>query len=274
MDFVFGSVLPYLAIAVFLGGTILRIADWLGKPVPFQLTLFPAPQGRIAGVVAVMREFVFCGTLFRENRLLWVWVWSFHLSLAMILVGHALGICFLRGQFTLVGASAGTSNALSVTLGALMGAVMTISLIVLLRRRIFIPEARILTDRLAWFDLLLLLAIAFSGLAMYLPGYHADLVAVRGYMKGLLTLRPGPLPANPAFVIHFSLVNFLLLYFPFSQLIHSAGFFVNRALLVETAPVFPTPAGKRARSPFAGKRHEPGTTSAREDHGAGEVRQS
>ncbi|HET6421386.1 MAG TPA: respiratory nitrate reductase subunit gamma [Geobacteraceae bacterium] len=272
MNFAIGSILPYLAFAVFLCGTVLRIADWFAKPVPFQLTLFPAPRGKLGGAAAVLREFVFCNTLFRENRLLWVWVWSFHLSLVMIIAGHVLGIYFLRSQFSLFGAAPGTSAVLSVTLGATMGTVMTVSLIALLCRRIFIPETRKLSEPLAWFDLMLLLAVALSGLAMYLPGYHADLVAVRTFMKGLLTLHPEKLPTNPVFVIHFSLVIFLVLYFPFSQLIHSAGFFINRAMLAEAAPVFPTPAGKGPRSPFAGIKHEPGKVSAREDHAAGEVR--
>ena len=259
MELLFAGVFPYIACAVFICGSALRIAGWLRKPVPFQLTLFPEPEGNVGKIEALAREFLFYRTLYRENRLLWLWVWLFHLSLAMILAGHLLGIYFLRGQFTLIGVAPETSILCSKILGAVMGTVMSVSLSALLCRRLFNPETRKLSESLAWFDLLLLFTIALSGLCMYLPGYLADLPAVRAYMEGLCTLRPGPLPANPLFKIHFSLVNLLLLYFPFSQLMHSAGFFVNRAMLLEAAPVFPTPAGKRLRSRFAEQKTQPGT---------------
>ncbi|NVN93436.1 MAG: respiratory nitrate reductase subunit gamma [Desulfuromonadales bacterium] len=251
MEQFFGGILPLSAFAVFICGTSLRIAAWLRRPVPFQLTLFPEPRGKAGKLAAVAGEFLFCGTLFRENRLLWLWVWLFHVSLAMILAGHLLGISFLRGQFTLIGATPETSSLLSTYLGAAMGMFMIISLTALLCRRFFTPDVRKLTEPLAWVDLLLLLTVALSGLAMYLPGYHTDLPSVRAYMAGLLTLRPGPLPTSPLFKIHFSLVNLLLLYYPFSQLLHGAGFFVNRAMQLEAAPIFPTPPGKPTRSRFA-----------------------
>jgi nitrate reductase gamma subunit len=113
---------------------------------------------------------------------------------------------------------------------------------------------RELSEPLTWFDLSLLLVVALSGLCMYLPGYHVKLPLVKAYMESLLTFQPTSLPPFTLFKIHFLLVNFLLLYFPFSQLIHSAGFFVNRAMLVESSPVFPTPAKKRLRSRFAEQR--------------------
>jgi nitrate reductase gamma subunit len=271
MELLFGGILPYVAFAVFIGGTALRITTWLKKPVPFQLTLFPEPDGKVGKVAAVTREFLFFRTLYRESRLLWLWAWLFHFSLAMVIAGHMSGIYFLRSQFTLIGAAPETSILLSTVLGAVMGTIMIVSLSALLCRRLFSQELRKLSESLAWFDLLLLLAVALSGLGMYLPGYHADLPLVRTYMEGVFTLRPAPLPLLPIFVIHFSLVNFLLLYFPFSQLMHFAGFFANRAMLVEASPIFPTPAGKRLRSQFAGQKTQRGVFASREEADAREA---
>lgn len=245
------ALLSYSAVAVFICGTGLRIAAWLRRPVPFQLTLFPEPQGMTGKIAAVAGEFLLCGTLYREKRLLWLWVWLFHGSLAMVLTGHLLGIRFLRGQFTLMGATPETSVLLSTSLGLAMGLVMLLTLMALLCRRLFNPQLQKLTEALAWCDLTLLLAITLSGLAMYLPGQHADLPLVRAYLAGLLTLNPVPLPAHSLFTIHLVLVNLLLLYFPFSQLLHCAGFFVNRAMQLEAAPRFPSPPGKRPRSSYA-----------------------
>lgn len=251
MELFYSGICTYVAFAVFLSGGVLRIASWLGKPVPFHLTLFPAPAGRTATLSAVGRELFFFPGLFRENRALWFAVWPFHFSLALILAGHILGISCLRGQFCLFGATEQTSILLSKILGSVAGIILVGSLCALALRRLADPDLRRLTPALAWFDLLLLLAIVLSGFGMYLPSFHADLPAVRAYIGGLLTLRPGPFPSNPLFAIHLTLVNLLLLYFPFSQLMHAAGFFVNRAMLAEAPPHFPTPPGARNRSRFA-----------------------
>ena len=272
MELLFGGILSYFSVAVFICGTVLRIAAWLRVPVPFQLTLFPEPRGILGKATAVAGEFLFCRTRYRENRLLWLWVWLFHFFLTMVLVGHVLGIYFLRHQFTLIGASPDTSARLSTALGAVMGTCMIVSLTMLLCRRVFNREIRKLSEPFARFDLLLLFAIALSGLCMYLPGYHADLPLVRAYMANLIAFRLTPLPPFPLFGIHFFLANFLLLYFPFSHLIHSAGFFVIRAMLIETSPAFPSSAGKRLRSPFANRKIDHGTfASPAKETDAGET---
>jgi nitrate reductase gamma subunit len=124
-----------------------------------------------------------------------------------------------------------------------------------------------------FFTLLLLISIAGSGLLMYLPVFHVDLPAVRAYMGGLLCLQPTPLPHSPLFVIHFLLVNLLLLYFPFSRLLHSAGYFVNRAMLMEAPPVYPTPTGNTPRTHFATAKAQTDIPVSRKESGDREARQ-
>jgi nitrate reductase gamma subunit len=251
MAFFIGGILPYIACAVFLAGTIIKVAVWLRTPVPFQLTLYPVPGDTSRRITAVVTEFILCRSLYLEDKLLWLRVWLFHFSLAMVVAGHLLGIFFMRSQFTLVGLSLVTSRTLSSFLGGMTGIVMTVSLGIMLCGRIVNPEVRRLSEPDNYFELLLLLAIALTGSLMYLPGFHVDLQAVRAYMGGLINLHPIPFPHSPLFIVHFLLVNILLLYFPSSRLMHSAGFFVNRAMLVEAPPVYPTPARNAPRSVFA-----------------------
>jgi hypothetical protein len=71
------------------------------------------------------------------------------------------------------------------------------------------------------------------------------------------SLDPVPLPHNPVFVSHFLLLNLLLLKFPFSLLAHLAGFFVNRLMLAEAAPVYPAPEHNSPRSHFAVRKIHP-----------------
>ncbi len=226
-------------------------------PVPFHLTLFPVPKSFPGKVNAVALEFLFSRTLYRQNKWLWLLSWFFHLSLALVLAGHALGIYFLRCQFSLVGVSVASSCTISRILGGTAGIIMTASLVGLLCRRIALPVARKLSEPENYFFLFLLLAVALSGILMYLPGYHVDLPSVRSYIVSLVTLSPVPLPHHKPFVVHFALVNIFLLYFPFSRMLHSVGFFVIRTMMVETPPVYPTPSNAVQRSAFATKKIMP-----------------
>ncbi len=251
------ALLPLAPPLLFLCGCTLRVMNWIRRPVPYQLTLFPVPvEGKRRATLAA-KELLLFGSLFRENRPLWFPAWLLHLSLLLILGGHILGISLLRGQFVLLGASLETSATISRTLGALAGAVMAVSLAVLLCRRLLDRELRRLTEPAAWFDLLLLLSLASSGLGMYLPGFHADLPVVRNWLASLFLFAPAPLPPNPLLRLHLWLAALLLLYFPFSQLMHAAGALVNRTMLMEAPPTFPTPENRRIRSTFA----ETGATS-------------
>lgn len=262
MEQLFYGILPPAALALFFCGSVLRVAAWLRRPVPYHLTLFPVPPEGKEKLVATTTELFLFRTLFRENRPLWLPAWLLHLSLGLILAGHVLGISLLRGQFTALGASVETSGLISRTLGAVTGTVLALSLLALLGRRLLDRELRRLSEPLAWFDLTLLLSIALSGMGMHLPAFHADLPAVRAWLAGIFSLDPAPFPRNQLLTIHLSLAGFLLAYFPFSQLMHSAGALVNRAMLMEAAPSFPTPENRRLRSPF-GERGATGEESRR-----------
>ena len=123
---------------------------------------------------------------------------------------------------------------------------------VLFYRRLADPEVKKLSDPADFIDLLFILTIAITGNHMRLPGTHVDLPAIKAYMGNLLAFSPTPIPADGVFIAHFTVVMLFIAYFPFSKMLHFAGFLVNRAMLVEAPPVYPTPAGTPARSPFQG----------------------
>ena len=257
MEFFVGRILPYIAAGVFLAGTCLRVIGWLRTPVPFHLTLFPVPVKIFGKIWGFASEFFIFRTLYRHDRVLWLLTLLFHVTLALTLAGHLFGIYFLREQFALFGLGPGASRQMSRILGGTAGIVMICSLGGLLYRRIAMPEVKRLSEPENFLALLLILAVALSGIFMYLPGYHIDLPTVRTYLGSLLSATPLSPPRNAPFVIHFVLVNILLLYFPFSRMMHSIGFFVIRTMLLETPPVYPTPANTRQRSVFAAKKVSP-----------------
>lgn len=252
MFFFLGEVLPYMASVVFVFALLWRVAGWLRVPVPFPLTLGPSGRRRGLGrVMAVGRETLLFDSLRRGDGRLWLWAWLLHLSLVLIIVGHIAGIYYLTRQFTLVGLSAEASSRLSALSGTILGTGFVVALIVLSYRRMAITEVRRLSCVADYFILALLLAIAVTGMYMRLGGDAVELAAVRAYAAGLLTLQPVPIPRHWIFVSHFTLVNILLLYLPFSKLIHMVGIFFGRALVTQAPPVYPTPAGTGCRISFA-----------------------
>jgi nitrate reductase gamma subunit len=122
---------------------------------------------------------------------------------------------------------------------SLVGLVFVASLLALAIRRLANSEVRYLSASCEYFDLGLLLAIAATGLALRWLSTGTDLAAVRGYLAALLSLRP-VLPPSGIFLAHFTLVNLLLIYFPFSKLVHLTAAIILRSLLVAPAPSYPT----------------------------------
>jgi nitrate reductase gamma subunit len=249
MLFFLGYVLPYLAAAAFLFGMAWRTWDWLSKPAPFPLTVSSPPAGPAGRAAAVAKELALFRSLYRGDRQLWVAAWMMHASLAVILVGHAVGIAFAAEQFRYFGASKEGSIWLSGSLGVLGGLVFAAALSALLYRRSAVAVVRQVSGAEDYFAPALLLVVAGTGLAMRLAPTDIDLASIRTYMAGLLAFHPGPLPDAWLFVVHFAAVNVLLLYFPFSKLVHLTGAIVARSLLVQPAPVYPTPAGVKRHAP-------------------------
>ncbi len=241
MLFFIGQIFPYLAAGVLIVGMIWRVGTWLRVTVPFQLTLSPAPVTTSERILTVGRELLLFSSLWRGDRGLWIWAWLMHVTLAMVIIGHIVGISSLGLQFTAVGATTDQSKALSAVMGTGIGIVLFVALFVLLYRRIAIPEVKRLSDPAEYFDLLLILAVVISGLHMRVTSLEVDLVAIRGYMGGILSFQPIAIPREWIFISHFFLVNVLLIYIPFSKLVHLAGAFVNRTMLVAAPPVYPSP---------------------------------
>ncbi len=244
-----GTILPYLAAAVFLCGMAWRTYDWLGKPVPVPLTLATVRGGAAGRAWAVARELTLFSSLYRGDRRLWLAGWLMHASLALILLGHAVGIGFAAEQFRLLGSSKEASVWLSGTLGLAAGIAFAAALVALAYRRMAMVAIRRISSPGDYLALGMLLFVAGTGLAMRLGPQEVDLPAIRSYLGGLITLRPGPMPEQWLFVVHFTAFCALLLCFPFSKLVHLTGAIVTRSLVAEDPPIYPTPAGSR-RGPW------------------------
>jgi nitrate reductase gamma subunit len=210
------ALLFYAATVVLVAGLAVRIADYARTPAPLKIPTTPAPATRSGVALRMFREVVFFESLFKAN--LWTWLagWLFHASLALVLVRHLR--YFTEPVWTWV--------ALAQPLGIYAGAVMVLALLGLAARRVFVERIRYISTPSDHLMLVLLIAIAASGLAMKYV-FHTDVVAVKAFFLGLMRFDWQPLPADPLLYVHLLLVAVLMIVFPFSKLLHAPGVFFS-----------------------------------------------
>lgn len=231
---VVAGILPYVTAIVFIVGVVSIMLKWSRVRVPLRITVTPAP-GSVVGDIA--SELLLFKTLFAPARALWAGGWIFHVCLALALIGHVFGIGVLAHQFMVLGASASQSEQLSALFGGIAGLGMLIALLYLLYRRSTIKEVKAISDTSDYLVLLLVISIVVTG--NYMRFFmHVDLESIRDYVVSLALLKPVA-PANAMFVVHFLFVQLLLLYFPFSKLMHSCGMFFTRWLMGKQGLVSP-----------------------------------
>jgi nitrate reductase gamma subunit len=226
--FLVGGILPYLAVFVFLVGVVYRLRVWQHVPQPAPMTLYPT-EG--PGLGALVKEALFFPSLFRGDKTMWLLSWSFHAALALALVGHLRGVTGLldRGLGS-VGFGPQGMETLSAIAGGGAGIVLSVAVLTLLLRRVFVARVREISKAPDFLALLLLAAVITCGNLMRFGEPPLDLAVTRTWAASLLALSP-VVPANPAFLLHLLFAEVLMLYFAFSKLMHFGGFFFTFSLL-------------------------------------------
>ena len=97
-----------------------------------------------------------------------------------------------------------------------------------------------------YFVLVLLGLVAGTGI---LVSYwaHVYILDVKAFILGLMTLRPIAPPQHPLFLLHLTFVLILMVYFPFSKLLHAGGIFFSPT---RAQPYQIQKAGKRYVNPL------------------------
>jgi nitrate reductase gamma subunit len=221
--------LVYASAAVFLAGMGWRLAVWLRAPVPLKIVLTPGPitsagvAHRLAGEALLFRS------LFGADRSLWVAAWVFHLSLVLLGVGHVAGLVAPRFAQASLGLTEGQFHRLAQLTGGAFGILAVLPLLYLLLRRLVMERLRYISTYSDYFALALLLLVIATGNQMRFMG-SLDLAQARQFVSGVLTLHPVAPPFDAAFVAHLLLVCALLIYIPFSKLVHAGGLVFNPTL--------------------------------------------
>jgi nitrate reductase gamma subunit len=210
------AVLFYIATAVFTVGLVYRIQLYARTPAPLKIPTTPAPVTRSGVVWRMAREVIFFQSLFKSSKWTWLLGWVFHAALLLVLMRHLR--YFTEPVWTWVD--------LIQPFGLYAGFAMLAGLVALWVRRVGVERIRYISGPSDHLMLLLLIAIAASGLLMRFVA-HTDIVALKGFVLGLVYLAPQPLPADPLLLIHLSLVLVLMFVFPFSKLLHAPGVFFS-----------------------------------------------
>ena len=164
----------------------------------------------------MFKEVAFFESLFKSNKWTWLFGWVFHVALLLVVLRHLRyftePVWFWVNWIQPFGKYAGF---------AMLG-----GLLALWARRFLVERVRYISGPSDHLMLMLLVAIAASGLMMkYVT--HTDIVSLKAFALGLIHFNWQPLPADPLLILHLSLVLVLLFIFPISKLLHAPGVFFS-----------------------------------------------
>jgi len=227
--FVVGGVLPYLTVLLFVGGMAYRFWTWFKTPQPGKMSLFYVKDK--STVKGVLEDVLFFPGLFKGDRMLWSFAWIFHATLALVILGHIRVFTGLADVILMkLGMSTEGIDQMSATAGGAAGIVLMVTGALLLIRRFVIPRVREISRSPDVVALLLLLAIVVTGNFMRFGAEHFDLAQTRLWAASLLTFAP-VIPASNMFLVHALFAQLLIMFIPFSKVMHFGGIFFTQALV-------------------------------------------
>lgn len=210
----------YMAIAVFVIGTIGRIVSVIRKP-KFAPQLEIYPKKRPAWLWTIVDVFLLPMVL-KQNRALWAFLMAFHLCFLLIIIGHLELITQMPWIQVIEH---------EIFLGkGLLGLIMAVALLFFLFRRFVSPTKELSVPEDYLLLILLFLTVIFgSELDWARRWYFYEEMEVenyRAYLSSLLLLRPEISDVSLSghsfmLVLHVFFASLFLFFFPFSNLMHA-----------------------------------------------------
>ncbi|MEL0133355.1 MAG: respiratory nitrate reductase subunit gamma [Rhodobiaceae bacterium] len=203
MEFFLFQIFPYIAIALFLLGSILRFDrdpySWRAK----------------SSQLLRRRQLVIGSVLF-------------HVGILVILIGHAVGLLTPVFLFEMIGISHAAKQMMAIIVGGAAGVLCFIGLVMLLHRRLFDPRVRATSSFGDIAILILLLAQLCLGMysiteSLRHPDGH-EMLKFMGWAQHIVTFRGDAhlFLADVALVfrLHITLGLVIFLVWPFTRLVH------------------------------------------------------
>jgi len=237
LEYLFGVIIPYAAIVLFLVGIVLRVLKWAGAPVPFRIPTTCGQQNSLPwikssrldnphdlmGVLGRMAlEVFFFRSLFRNTKMelkdgpklaygscKWLWLGGlvFHYSFLVIFIRHFKYFAEPVPFFIPILQSLDGFFEIGVPILYMTDIMLLLAITYLFFRRVISSQLRYFSLAGDYFPLLLIGAIAISGILMRYF-YKVDIVAVKKLGAGLLSLHPIlPEGIGLLFYVHLFLVS-------------------------------------------------------------------
>lgn len=269
LPWLFGIVLPYVAVIVFVVGVIRRVMGWARSAVPFaipttggqqrsmpwiQQNKIDNPSTQMGVFIRMALEILTFRSLFRNTRMklthegrfsynleifLWAGALAFHYAFLVTLVRHMR--FFLEPVPWFIQAIEAVDSFFRFEISYdpiqfglpgvyISGFLLLAAVLYLFARRLFIPKVRYISLAADYFPLFLIMGIAFTGILMrYFT--KVDIAAIKELTMSLVTFKALsfkiPEGIGPLFYMHLFFVSTLLVYFPFSKLMHMGGVFLS-----------------------------------------------
>jgi nitrate reductase gamma subunit len=255
---VFGAIVPGVAFAIFLVGIIARVIQYARSPVPFRIPTTAGQQKSLPwiknseldnpsstlGVIGRMvLEVLFFRSLFRNTKVeliadkekvnyigtkyLWAAAMAFHWSMLIVVFRHFRFFVEPVPRIVEIVQAIDGFFQVGVPVIYATSVLLIVSLGYLLLRRLADPKVKYISLPADYFALYLLLGIAVSGFLMrHLE--KVDIVNVKAAIAGWASFQlVVPEGVGAMYFIHVFLVSVLLVYFPFSKLLHAPGVFLS-----------------------------------------------
>lgn len=258
----FGVCVPVTAFIIFLLGFIYKVINWGRSPVPFRIPTtggqfksfddeigkqnkYDCPQTGAQTFVRMVLEVFAFRSLFRNTaaslaetkdgpvvayasaKWLWGFAIIFHYSFFIVALRHLRlflepvpffvnGLEFIDGLLQI-----GAPTMYLADVGLVLGVLL------LAGRRLIDSKVNYFSYVSDYFPLFLILAVALSGIYMRYMA-KVDVIAIKELTMGLVTFNyVVPEAISVSFFVHVFLVSVLMVYFPFSKLMHLPGVFLS-----------------------------------------------
>ena len=213
----FVETLPYITIAVFSIGMVMRIQRWLNAPKDHH----NPEMDLVESIKYVILDVMLFRKTFKRDKATWLLVFAFHGSIGGILFGHMRGFHLWSAsifdpfghwmvEFMI--------HTLPVYMGWLL--IATTSLLLVRRFRLEDKQLNSLTNDYVALVLLLLAAIVGQGMRLYPPEAIPTEIYSIVFIPRFIVLHLEVVPSYHWFHWHVLLTQLFVIYTPFSKFIH------------------------------------------------------
>ena len=258
----FGIAIPYVAMAIFVVGFAAKVICWAKSYVPFRIPTTAGQQYSLPWIKhdtldnpatggqtfwRMVLEVALFRSLFRNiaaekhgsadgvdvkvryGSAKWLWLFAliFHYAFLTVVIRHLRLFTDPVPAFLAPIEFMDSFLQIGVPLFYISGAALLGGAMLLFLRRLILPQVRFISQPADYFPLLLIMAIATSGILLRYFA-KANVIGVKELLMGLVTFAPRiPEGVTTVFYVHLFLVSVLLVYFPFSKLMHLGGVFLS-----------------------------------------------